>query len=326
MHYFQPDPFTRASVAIPSMVLQPAFISAGDITNRALIAAIPQGDGTNALLERGYAAGVEWMECPDGLWASVSPHLQGLEATSATATKPTGYARDNDRPRMATLSDRVNVVAITDSLGWNGGSGTAGTDSYVTQAFQAWAGATRAPWQGDPTAEYMTSTKALLHNGNGGSFFGGVNATDFSNDHEMMRPVKYTTLNMSAGDIFYVALGTNDWSNDGAADGAAVWSRAQTFIGGLISDHPTATIIAATIPRRSETAATNDKIAAFNTLLKAGYAALGVDKICDIEQAHPDFSTSTGDSAGSAYLDGTHFSDVGIAAAKTALAATLQTI
>jgi len=328
MHYFQPDPFTRAGVAIPDMTLQSAFISAGDITNRALLAALPQGAGTNAVLERGWASsGAEWVECPDSLWATVSPHLQGIEVTSATTTAPAGYARDEDRLRMSRFTGRVNLLAITDSLGWNGGSGAAGTNSYTTKAFQNWAGATRTPWGSDPAAEYLTPARALLHNGNGGSYFGGVNNANFAKDHAMMLPVKYTTLGLTSADMIYVALGTNDLSLDGAADGAAVWARAQSFVGALHTAFPATRIIMATIPRRGNAPLQNDKVAAYNTLLKAGYAALGVTAICDIEQAHPNFSTATGDSTGPAYIgDNTHFSDLGITSAASAFATTLNSL
>ena len=331
MRYFQPDPFTSAGVAIPDMSGQSAYITAGDICNRRLMASIPQEPGTNALLERGAAGGVEWMECPDDLWSEVGLFLQGIESGSVTQTAPAGYARNNARPRMARFTDRSNLLAITDSLGWNhGGGGANGTDSYVTQAFQAWAGPTRTPWQGDPTAEYVTASRTLLHNGNGGSFFEGGDIDDFGNDHERMRPIKYTTLGLTGNDIIYVALGTNDFSNttiSGLVPTAAqVWARAQTFVGGLASSFPSAKIIMATLPRRSENSVTNTRHTDYNNLLKAGYAGLGVTAICDIEQAHSNFSTSTGDSTGAAYLDGTHFSNVGIAAAADYLEATLRTL
>lgn len=331
MRYFRPDPFTSAGVAIPDMSGQSAYITAGDICNRRLMASIPQGSGTNALLERGAAGGVEWMECPDDLWAEVGLFLQGIESGSVTQTAPAGYARNNARPRMARFTNKSNLLAITDSLGWNdGGGGVNGTDSYVTQAFQAWAGPTRTPWQGDPAAEYVTSSRALLHNGNGGSFFEGGDIDDFGNDHERMRPVKYTTLGLTGDDIIYVALGTNDFSNttiSGVAPTAAqVWARAQIFVSGLVASFPNTKIIMATLPRRSENVSTNTRISDYNNLLKSGYAALGVTAICDIEQAHPNFSTSTGDSTGAAYLDGTHFSNIGIAAAAAYLEATLNAL
>jgi len=329
MHYFQPDPFTRTGVAIPDMTLQPSFQTAGDICNRRLIQDLPQAAGTNAILERGLAGAVEWMECPDNLWATVSPHLQGIEVTSATVVAPAGYARQEARSRMSRFNGKRNLLIISDSLARHGGLGVDGTDSYGTAGFQQWAGATVTPWGGSAPDEYVTPSKALLHNGNGGSFFAGGDIVDYANDHEMMRPVKYSTLGLVAGDIIYIALGTNDFSNTLIAGqvptGAQVWARAQTFIAGLRASFPTAKIVVATVPRSGDNPFDNQRPYDYNALLRADIA-LGIDAVCDIEKAHPAFDTQTGNSLDPAYLDGRHFAAAGKAAAATALAATLATL
>ena len=303
MRYFTPDPDTRAGDTIPAIALPSAFIDASDICNRAINEALGYPlTRTDKFLERGAAGATLWMECPDSLWATVSPHLTTAELATETSTEPASYARNSARNRMSVFAGKVNLIAITDSLGMNGGSGDLGLDSYVTKAFQQWAGATITPLGGYAPAEYITTTKALLHHGKGGSFYGGVNNTDIQNDHEWLRAIRYSTMQIDAADTIYVSLGTNDFSNDGAGLGSNVWARAQTFLGGLRASFPSTRLLVGTMVRRGESTVDHGKYDDFNDLLKAGYVALGVDALVDIESAHANFSlTATGDSTGEAY-------------------------
>lgn len=328
MRWIEADPNTRSGKAIPDMDLQDNEIDPSDITNRALSKALgyPK-DGTDSLLARGMAGSEYWLECPDDMWATVSPHLTTAETASVVTSKPSGFSIDFDRARHAPKAGRVNIVTITDSIGWNNYTETHGIDSYVTKAVEAAFGALSPVWRGEADRERANSTHMLLHHGNGGSRLGRTDGIEFGEEHNMQREIKYDTLPLQDGDMILIALGSNDVvAGAEGVDGAGLWARLQTFVSGLVAAHPTIHLIVATVIRRTEDSGTNTKINDFNTLLRAGYAAEGITALLDLEQAHADFSATSGDSAGDVYYDGVHLSAAGITVAAAALAPVIEAV
>lgn len=326
-NYFKPDTNTRAGALIQVNASAPVYPY--DVCNRALLAALPQSAGTNSILEFGHAGGIEWMECPDSLWATVSPHLQGIEVTSATTVAPAGYLRRYWRSTMGRFTDRRNLVVITDSIGWQGGDTLInGVDSYPTIAFEKWSKASSMAAFGSILLdrEFIAPKTAMLHYGISGSYFGATGGTDIQSDHLMMAPTKYETLGLTANDVIYVALGTNDMFQSPVQSAAAVWARAQNFIGLLKTAMPNTPIVLSTVIRLGAGVSDNSTIDTYNGLLRAGAAALGIT-VFDMEQAHADFSATTGDTtSGSLYKDGVHLTDGGNTVAGAALATLLKSL
>ena len=103
-----------------------------------------------------------------------------------------------------------------------------------------------------------------------------------------------------------------------------MWTRLTGLLNPLKAAHPGVKFIVCTQPRDA-TAAANTILNSFNALIRSNAGALGYT-VFDLENAHPDFSTMTGNSASTLYLDGRHFSDAGLDVVATALSATIAQV
>ena len=318
MRYFRPDALANEAFDNEN------GIGPEDVTARILAKGLgyPK-NGTFDVLRGGTGTAGFWYEIPDRLWALVEPELSTAEALTVVESAPAGYAASATRlARYMPRAGVTNIYALTDSIAWNGGSGTAGVDSYVAKGFASFAGTPRSEYYGVANREFFAGNYALFHCGNGGARIGDGTGIEWDEDYVNQLPTRFENL-PGTGHVFFVALGANDVTWGDQATAATIWTRLENFIGALRTAHPSATIIATTIIRRSEDGGTNSKIATINSSIRAGFAAAGADLLFDAEAAHADFSATSGNSAGALYTDGTHLSTTGIAVLAAAFATVL---
>jgi len=321
MKYFNPDPNSGGTPIVKGAVppSDPA-----PLTNRRIARGLgyPQ-TGSEEFAEIGTAGGADWLRMGDTEYAHALPHLTAAEIASAVATAPAGYKASASRAQMGPHVGKTDMVWIGDSKSWFGKStGSSGTDSYPKLAAEIAWGAMPPAAGGVAFRDFSNGGHGFLHYGMSGYRIGTVGDANWATAHAAMSAQKYQTLPLKQGDIIGIELGTND--TGAAATGAAMWARLTGLLTPLMAAHPSAKFIVGTETRDGEGAA-NPILNDFNVLIRANAASFGYT-VFDLEAAHADFSTTTGNSASALYLDGRHFSDGGKDVIAAALAVTLNQI
>lgn len=256
---------------------------------------VQSGDGTS-----------QYIKMSDKLYTAILSHLTAGEIATATTTLPAGHTPVSKFSQFQPRGFGVTIIGIGDSI--TAGLGIPDADlkqNYLSQGINLISGETLVSITTPQTSdrERISKNFKLINLALGGSSF--ANTVDNSEDthlYPLNLSLAYNqrikTLPLNGGDgniVISIWLGTNDLNYDPSLTGADVWARVVTRINAIKSDFPNAKIIFCTMIKRTRSSGYHAEISAFNTLVRANYASIGINAIADFEALVPQYNVTTGD-------------------------------
>lgn len=308
MTYFKADPNNLPAAYGGAALLTgrgSAELTAEDIFNRHVVKQLDWLDnGANAIGRTGIATdGFYWWEIPTALYTAISSLMVASQTSSATTTKPAGWAATSYLGKFAGYPDRTLIVIIGDSISVGQGADTPYVDHHICQAINLIAGETLVFSETNRFA--LSKSYCVMNIAISGSAYDGVDVYPENWMDAYDQHIK--TLPACERMIIVDALGSNDITHNGNEAGSVTWAKAEIFLDKLGVDFPNAKIVKQTIIKRGETSAINTPITDLNALIRSDSSNHSVDYIMDVEANVPELNTVTGDTTDlTVYADGTH--------------------
>ena len=274
--------------------------------------------GTRYLWEVGVATDTFlWAKVPDLFYSAIGAHLSTTELSTVQSTAPAGFAKQSVTAILQPNSSRICLTWRGDSIS-DGVATTAGNtkDTYYCQALGL-AGETFV-WDDSPNFnEGKSNAYQLLNLSLGSSSWANTvgspdagdtnHATVYPRREDLAFNQRTKTLPLfGTRQKFIYALGTNDPAYDSSLSGADVWARALTRITAFKAEFPDVPLALVTLIKRTESSTLNNKLAAYNALVRSNAASVGYT-VLDIEAKCPQVNITTGDTTNTAvYSDGIH--------------------
>jgi lysophospholipase L1-like esterase len=311
-----------------------AEVSAETLTLRYLSTKIDRPlNGTDFLVDFYTLTGFPtYLRVSDTFYSLISPYFTTSETNSVVSSLPTingTYTYTASRLMQYQPSSRRKTVicigdSITDGNGTDNGTvnGQLTADKllvYPTVAINSISGETLSVINNTGKREMVSNNYKLINIALGGTNYDNSVA---GGEEQNLYPLRFSLaynqrvktlpLNDCIDNIVMsIWLGTNDLNYDSSQTGADVWQRAVDRIGIIRTDFPNIKIILGTTIKRSESTTFNNKVDAYNTLIRDNYASIGVSAIADFENEIPQLNTSAGDTTNTTYYtDGVHVTNL----------------
>lgn len=289
--YFQPDPNLRAAYGgtAPQNFGDSKEIYPRDLTMRWVCKQLGYPtSGTRYLWEVGMASSVVWFKVPDLHYSIISPYLSSAELATVQSTAPSGYTKQSLTALLQPDGNRISFVVRGDSIS-DGVATTSGkaNDTWYAQAINLMSGETIV-W--DDTTNYLEGRSKSFRISNlslgssswdnsvGSPDAGDANkATVYPRRESLAFNQRTKTLPLIGSKMkFLYWLGTNDGAYDPSVTGADIWSRALTRINAFRIEFPNTPLAMMTLIKRDESAALNNRLSDFNTLLRTNASSLNI--------------------------------------------------
>ena len=326
--WFRPDINLRSGTAIVNAG-DSAEVGAFALMTRAICQSLglPAG-GTRFLFDYGTATDTfVYARVPELLWPAVSGQLTAAETATVVTTAPAGWSSGTFPFMLMPNPRKKSIILRGDSISAGLGTTTGDTRSiFLTQAINGIAGeALNIPAgvgagyrEGESKSYYignMSLGSSSWANTVGQPDAGDANgAAIYPRREDLAFEQRTATLalnGLGSRVLFIYWLGTNDLAYDASLSGADAWARVVSRIASFRSKFPAIKLALCTTMKRLEVSALNNRINDFNVLMRANYAAIGVDGLIDFEANVPQVNIVTGDTTNTTYYtDGIHITNI----------------